>query len=76
MDQKYFRCILKKYLQGRATAEQEKMIDSWYAEMGKDSHSLLDSSEENELENRYWSLIGARMRQKKDEKKCGGSEKS
>lgn len=64
MDQKYFRGILKRYLQGRATAEEEKIIDSWYSAMGKDSHSLLEGREETELENRYWSALRTHIRQK------------
>ena len=65
MDQKYFHGILKKYLQGQATAEEEKMIDSWYADMGKDFYSSMDSREESELENKYWSTITSHIRKKK-----------
>lgn len=68
MDRKHFRGILKKYLQGRATAEEKKLIDSWYADMGKDSRSLLDSSEESEWEDRYWSTIDAHITQRKNER--------
>lgn len=57
MDRKHFRGILKKYAQGRATAEEGKMIDSWYADMGKDSDSFFDKEAESELEQKYWSFI-------------------
>jgi transmembrane sensor len=66
MDQKHFRGILKKYLQGEATPEEEKMIDSWYTDMGKDSHSFIDSPEESELENKYWSAITDHIRHSKE----------
>lgn len=72
MDQKYFRGILKRYLQGRATAEEEKIIDSWYADMGRDSHSLLESNDESELEDRYWSLIDAHIRRRKNHRNLSG----
>jgi transmembrane sensor len=69
MDQKYFRSIVKRYLQGDATAEEEKMIDSWYANMGKDFHSDLDGDEGSALENHYWSAISSQM----GERRRGGS---
>jgi len=63
MDQKHFRSILKKYLQGQATAEEEKMIDSWYGNMGKYFHSSFDGSEESDLEQKHWSKISSHIRQ-------------
>jgi transmembrane sensor len=63
MDQKHFRSILKKYQQGQATAEEEKMIDSWYENMGKYLHSAFDGSEESELEQKHWFKISSHIRQ-------------
>ncbi len=37
MEQNDFQKILRKYLQGEALPEERKMIDAWYASMGKDS---------------------------------------
>lgn len=65
MDRKHFRGILKKYLQGRAAAEEKKMIDSWYADMDKRSDSLLDKEEESELERKYWSFIHSHIAKNK-----------
>ena len=70
MDQKYFRGIVKKYLQGGATAEEEKVIDSWYASMGKDFHS--STGEEDELEEHYWSAISSKISR---ERKSGRQRK-
>jgi hypothetical protein len=37
MQQKDFQNILKKYLQGRATPEEKRLIDKWYGH-GWDIH--------------------------------------
>lgn len=66
MDQKRFRRILKKYLRGQATAEEERTINSWYTEMGKDAPSFSNNREEVELEKRLWSGIGRLIRKKKN----------
>src|SRR6266850_5586966 len=62
MQQKDFHLILKNYLLGKATKEEERLIDSWYADLGKDAHSSLNSQEEAELEKHYWSTIAAYMK--------------
>lgn len=59
MHQKDFHTILKKYLQGQASAEEKQVIDSWYEEIGKSTNSTLSDREELELESRYWSAISA-----------------
>src|SRR6267378_4127716 len=65
MQQRDFHLILKNYLLGQATEEEEELIDSWYADLGKDAHSSLNSLEESELERHYWSNIAAYMKQSK-----------
>lgn len=54
MDQKHFRTILRRYLQGLATPEEEKIIDTWYSDMGNNDDS---PPAEGEEEQRYWSAI-------------------
>lgn len=66
MDQKRFRRILKKYLRGQATAEEEWTINSWYTKMGKDTPSFSNNWEEVELEKGLWSGISRRIREKKN----------
>ena len=61
MDPKDFRGILKKYLQGRATAQEKTMIDSWYANMGKYFHSSFNRQEESDLEDKYWTKISSHI---------------
>lgn len=61
MEQKDFHVILKKYLQGEATAEEKQLIDSWYQELGKENSPLSDI-EEAELENHYWTNVSAHVK--------------
>src|SRR6266487_4553784 len=56
MEQKDFHQILKKYLAGQASPEEEKMIDAWYEAMGKQAGTAMNSDGE-ELEKRYWKNI-------------------
>src|SRR6267143_4222284 len=65
MQQKDFHLVLKKYLVGQATEEEEELINCWYADLGKDAHSSLNSLEESELERHYWSNIAAYIKQGK-----------
>lgn len=62
MEQSDFRSILKRYLQGHASAEEERIIDSWYEAMGKGHHSLLNRDEESALEKRYWTTVAAHIK--------------
>ncbi|HMI66557.1 MAG TPA: FecR family protein [Cyclobacteriaceae bacterium] len=65
MLQNDFHLILMRYLRGQATKEEEILIDSWYADLGKETHSSLTSQEESELESHYWSTIAAYMKRSK-----------
>lgn len=57
MDQKVFHVILKKYIHGEASAEELKLIDSWYEATKKGASSVGFNVEERELENKCWEAI-------------------
>lgn len=61
MDQKHFRNILRKYLRDRATIDERKIIDSWYASMEEDPERRADIPEELETERRYWTAIASHI---------------
>jgi transmembrane sensor len=65
MQQKDFHDILKRYLDGKASPDDEKIIDAWYEAMGKGPHSLLSNEEESDLESRYWSTISGHVKRMK-----------
>jgi transmembrane sensor len=65
MQQKDFHDILKRYLAGKASPDEEKIIDAWYEAMGKGPHSLLSDQEESDLESRYWSTISTHVKRTK-----------
>ena len=62
MEQKDFHDILKRYLAGKASPDDEKIIDAWYQSMGKGPHVLLSDQEESDLESRYWSTISGHVK--------------
>lgn len=56
MEQKDFQNILKRYRQGNATAEEKRLIDTWYNSLEKNiDHQGIIA--ESELETRLWSKI-------------------
>jgi ferric-dicitrate binding protein FerR (iron transport regulator) len=63
MEQSQFQNILKKYLRGKATEEEKKIIDRWYAAMGVDvdAHNISDG-QSNKLN---WSVIRAHIARSK-----------
>jgi transmembrane sensor len=63
MEQSDFRNILRKYLQGEASVEEEKLIDAWYASMAKDT----DNNAGGELvsEDFGWGHIHAHIKKSK-----------
>ena len=65
MEQKDFRHILERYLQGQASLEEKRIIDSWYEAMGKDHHSLLNNQEKLELEKRVRLTVAAHVQSTK-----------
>ncbi|HKZ38709.1 MAG TPA: FecR family protein [Chryseolinea sp.] len=64
MEQKDFFTILRKYRKGEATPAEKKLIEGWYASMGKDVYhqSIPDDSV---LERRFWSTIHAHIKDSK-----------
>lgn len=58
MDREHFRSILGRYLQGSATPEEIKLIESWYAEMEEDNEG---ATEDLQLKERYWSAIQTKV---------------
>ena len=58
MDPKHFRRILRKYLQRRATPEENNLIDGWYAQMDDGREVDPDPA----LENQYWSSIRSHIK--------------
>ena len=65
MEQKDFQRILERYLQGQASVEERRMIDSWYEAMGKDHHSLSDNQEKLELEKTVRLAVAAHIQSTK-----------
>jgi hypothetical protein len=57
MDQKVFQGILKKYVNGEASADEVKLIDSWYEATRKGAPALGFTVEDRELENKCWDPI-------------------
>jgi transmembrane sensor len=65
MDQKHFRNILGKYLRNRATMDERKIIDSWYASMGEDPERQADIPEEIKTERKYWTAVDSHISRSK-----------
>ena len=64
MQQKDFQIILKKYLQGKATPDEKRLIDKWYGSMeGNTNHLEID--DELDVESRLWSTISGRLKKPK-----------
>jgi transmembrane sensor len=65
MEQKDFQHILERYLQGKPSAEEKRIIDSWYEAMGKDPHALLNNLEKAALEKRVHATVTAHVKRTK-----------
>jgi ferric-dicitrate binding protein FerR (iron transport regulator) len=64
MQQKDFQNILKKYLQGKATPEEKRLIDNWYGSMEENmNHQAIE--DELGVESRLWSTISVRLKKSK-----------
>ena len=61
MDQLEFQNILRKYLRGEASKEEERMIDRWYDRMGQDDVTSHDYRDQGESGQRYWARILAHI---------------
>lgn len=56
MGRQDFYIILKKYLQGKASPAERKLIDEWYGEMEK-AQRPFSGNDELRLEDHYWARI-------------------
>jgi transmembrane sensor len=58
--------LLKKYLEGSATPEEEKLVGNWYASLGNDNNNdqvhLLEA-ERRRLRNFYWNSLKSKIGQ-------------
>jgi transmembrane sensor len=57
IQQKEFRQMLEKYSTGLCTAEEQKLIEKWYEEIGKGNRLLLDDRQHQLIEARMWNNI-------------------
>lgn len=60
--------IFRKYIEGKATLDEQKLVDEWYESLsdGKDMTSLSDSERLN-MQEEYWVHIKTKIRQTPDE---------
>jgi ferric-dicitrate binding protein FerR (iron transport regulator) len=64
MEQDDFRDILKRYRQGEASPEERKLIDAWYAAMGKDASQ--DIPGEPESHDLGWANIHTHVKRSRN----------
>lgn len=57
------KVLLKKYLDGKATLEEQKLIDEWYESLSSEEDNILSSEERVVLREGYWSILRERIRQ-------------
>lgn len=65
MEQKDFQQILERYLQGQASEEEKKIVDSWYVAMGREPHAGLNNREKSELKKLVRSRVTAHIKRTK-----------
>lgn len=62
MPEKEIKALLKKYLEGSASPEEEQLVDDWYESLSSpEGESPLDS-ERNQLRNAYWDAVQSDIR--------------
>ena len=59
MDQEEFRNLLIRYRNGKATKEEKKLVDAWYADIGTDD--VQPDMNEATLRDKYWKNINAHV---------------
>lgn len=62
MPEKKVKELLRKYLEGRTTPEEEKLIDEWYESLSEKNLPLLSDGEKSELRDAYWGGLQSGMR--------------
>jgi len=61
MEHNDFQEIIKRYLMGQASSEEEKVIDEWYETLGRQMNATPDERIE-ELSKHYWTGIEQHIR--------------
>lgn len=62
MDRSAFHALLKKYLEGRCTEEEERIIQQWYDLIDDDRPYIIESLNLDQLENTLWLKIQDRAK--------------
>lgn len=57
MEQQGFNSLLQKYLEGRATAAEQKVVEQWYENIHSNDTSGLTSAELSQIQNRIWKNV-------------------
>lgn len=71
MEQNKFNEILDRYRTGTATDEEIRLIDAWYAAMGRQPNRKLSHEEREKLSTSFWRSIVARITTKQDNSTVG-----
>ncbi len=61
MSQLEFDEILRKYLAGKATAEEERLVLRWYSSFIEESETTISSQERNAIEAKIWNRLRNKM---------------
>jgi transmembrane sensor len=62
MPEKKIKELLRKYLEGRATAEEQKLVDDWYDSLsGVQEKVRLSDTERGILRSFYWNCISKKI---------------
>lgn len=57
MDRKAFHALLKRYIEGKCSEEERRIIDKWYEFLDDGNPVNEDAVEWNEIEDRLWNKI-------------------
>ena len=69
MTSEQFQHLLKKYRRGLCSAEEQKLIEDWYASIEPKDLQPLTPEEEGALKESYWLNVNAHIQSKKPFKK-------
>lgn len=69
MTSEQFRHLLKKYRRGSCSAEEQKLIEDWYASIEPKDLQALTPEEEGAVKKSYWQNVNAHIQSKKPFKK-------
>lgn len=61
MPEKKIQELLRKYLDGRATPEEEKLVDDWYDSLSFSDKTQLSDAERSIFRSYYWNSIRSKM---------------